>query len=300
MRTHIPGVLLSGCVLFSAGWTRAEPYQTEAARPILSEDHLPRLRPVLKGALYRSGTPSEEALNFLCESGWKRVYSLYGEYTTQTGPRNQNMLRHGRDRRTCASTEGQRAIEWRAAPSSRMRNLPTIFRDIVDSVRNPDRGPVLVHCWNGLHYAGMVSALALRQFCGLTAEQAEAYWKANANRGANYPLIVENLHKFKPIADLALTAEEQQAVCPNLTKSYLVTPEAFAPTPLPGAMAAFGSSAPAEAVTRASETAMPMTPLLDTGRRTNGYVPATATPLGPPAKSQNTSSNRTAGSPSKG
>jgi hypothetical protein len=278
----------------------AEPYQTEAARPILSEEHLPRLRPVLRGALYRSGTPSEEALAYLCESGWKRVYSLYGEFTTQTGPKNQAMLRHGRDRRTCVSSEGQRALEWRAAPSSRMRNLPTIFRDIIDSVRNPDRGPVLVHCWNGLHYAGMVSALALRQFCGLSAEQAEAYWKANANRGANYPLILQNLHSFKPLPDLTLTPEEQQAVCPDLSKSYIVTPEAFAPARLPGVMAAAGQPSP-EAVTHASEPVLPTLPSpLEPSRRGAGYVIPTAVPLGPAVKSPTTGTARAATNPGKG
>lgn len=183
----------------------------------------------MRGVLYRSGTPSEEALTYLCESGWKRVYSLYGEFTTHMGPRNINMLRHGRDQRECVAAAGRRQIEWRPAPSSRMRNLPTIFQDVIDSIRNPDRGPVLVHCWNGLHYAGMVSALALRQFCGLNAQQAEAYWRANANRGASYPLIIANLYSFKPLPNLSLTAEEQQAFCPNLAKGYLVTPEAFPP-----------------------------------------------------------------------
>jgi hypothetical protein len=260
---------LSGTLLLSAvGPALAEPYQSDGGRPLISEDHLPRLRPVLRGALYRSGTPSEEALNYLCEAGWKRVYSLYGEYTTQTGPRNQNMLRHGRDRRTCLADGGQRALEWRAAPSSRLRSLPVIFRDIIDTVRNPDRGPVLIHCWNGLHYAGMVSALALRQFCGLTAEQAEAYWRANANRGANYPLIIDNLRKFKPLPDLTLTTEEQLAVCPNLAKSYLVTTEAFAPVPLPGVVATAMQPQP-EAVTRASEQMLPLPlpgPLSDPNR----------------------------------
>lgn len=284
MRNHVIGVLLGSCVLLGGSLALAEPYQPETARPILSDDHLPRLRPVLRGALYRSGTPSEEALNYLCEAGWKRVYSLYGEYTTQTGPRNQNMLRHGRDRRVCSADGGQRAIEWRAAPSSRLRSLPAIFRDIVDSIRNPERGPVLIHCWNGLHYAGMVSALALRQFCGLSAEQAEAYWRANANRGANYPLIMANLRNFKPIADLTLTPEEQQSVCPNLAKGYLVTAEAFAKVPPPGVMASAGAPASPEAVTRESEhlpLAMPP-PLLEPSRRTTGYVTPTAAPLGQP------------------
>lgn len=300
MRIPLLDILLSGCVLLWTGSTFAEPYQTEAARPILSDDHLPRLRPVLRGALYRSGTPSEEALTYLCESGWKRVYSLYGEYTTQTGPRNQNMLRHGRDRRFCSAADGQRALEWRPAPSSRLRSLPTIFRDIIESVRNPDRGPVLVHCWNGLHYAGMISALALRQFCGLSAEQAEAYWRANANRGANYPLIIANLRNFKPLPDLNLTADERQTVCPNLSKSYLVTPEAFAPQlPGQGVMAAAGPTPAAEAVTRASEQALPM-PLMDSTPRSSRYVMPASTPLVPTSKHPSSHTDRAAIRPGKG
>lgn len=286
----------------SAGTAVAEPYQTEASRPILSEDQLPRLRPVMRGVLYRSGTPSEEALAYLCEAGWKRVYSLYGEYTTQTGPRNQNMLRHGRDRRSCQSGSDQRSLEWRAAPSSRLRSLPTIFNDIVESVRNPDKGPVLVHCWNGLHYAGMVSALALRQFCGFSAEQAEAYWRANANRGANYPLIIANLRSFKPYPNLALTSEEQQSVCPNINKGYLVTAESFAPVPLRGVVADAGTP---EALTRASQPVTPVTlplpmPLGEPPRRATGYGPASAVPLGTPAKPSSSSVEPAGARPGKG
>lgn len=224
---------------------------------------------MLRGVLYRSGTPSEEALTYLCESGWKRVYSLYGEFTTHLGPRNINMLRHGRDQRECVSAVGPRQIEWRPAPSSRMRNLPAIFQDVIDSIRNPERGPVLVHCWNGLHYAGMVSALALRQFCGLSPQQAEAYWRANANRGANYPLIIANLYSFKPLPNLTLTPEEQQVFCPNLAKGYVVTPDAFPPLERPldnrneGRSATVASNAPVPGLST------PATP---------AYLPATRDP----------------------
>ncbi len=197
--------------------TRHEPVVT--VEPL---DHLPRLRPVLRGAMYRSGTPSEAALAHLCERGWKRVYSLYGEHTTQTGPRNVNMLRTGRDVRSCQQDGSPRSIEWRSAPSARLRTLPNIFKDVLESIRNPEKGPVLVHCWNGLHYAGMVSALALRQFCGFSAEQAEAYWRANANRGASYPLIIQNLYSFKPIPGLSLTPTEQQALCPDVSGGYML------------------------------------------------------------------------------
>lgn len=198
------------------------PPRTEPTLPSEPLDHLPRLRPVLRGALYRSGTPSEAALSRLCERGWKRIYSLYGEHTTQTGPRNINMLRSGRDQRTCHTDGSPRVIEWRSAPSARLRTLPGILKDVLESVRHPEQGPVLVHCWNGLHYAGMISALALRQFCGFSGEQAEAYWRTNANRGANYPVIISNLHNFKRIADLNLTTQEQAVFCPNISHGYLL------------------------------------------------------------------------------
>lgn len=259
----------------------SEPRHTEvqhhSSHPT-SDEQLPRLRPVLKGALFRSGTPSETGLAHLCETGWKRVYSLYGEHTTQAGPRNQNMLRHGRDTRTCQSERGQRTIEWRPAPSARMRSLPAIFADVLESVRSPDKGPVLVHCWNGLHYAGMVSALALRQFCGFTAEQAEAYWRANANRGANYPLIIDNLYKFKPIANLSLTPEEQAVICPDPSKGFLVSAEAFTGAPMNTRVAVTDPSAlsgpPVPPLRQAgsSET-------LEIPRRGNAYTPPAPSPL---------------------
>jgi hypothetical protein len=258
-------------------------------RSVNPEEHLPRLRPVLKGALYRSGTPSDPALQALCESGWKRVYSLYGEHTTQTGPRTSSMLRHGRDVRTCqAENGGQRSLEWRSAPSSRMRNLPAIFADIIDSVRNPDHGPVLVHCWNGLHYAGMVSALALRQFCGLTTEQAEAYWRANANRGANYPLIIANLQSFKPIPDLMLTPEEQAAVCPDLSKSYLINADARtgALTPSKYASAAHSSAAGRSSLEGKERERDKDGAGSETPRRNPEYVPAQPVQLDVPRSPQ--------------
>ncbi|HMU38933.1 MAG TPA: hypothetical protein PKE31_07955 [Pseudomonadota bacterium] len=203
-------------------------HRMSRSEPILTVDaldYLPRLRPVLRGVMYRSGTPSEAALSRLCERGWKRVYSLYGEHTTQTGPRNVSMIRTGRDVRSCQTDGSARLLEWRSAPSARLRTLPGILRDVLDSIRKPEKGPVLVHCWNGLHYAGMVSALALRQFCGFTGEQAEAYWRANANRGATYPVIIANLHSFKPIPGLSLTPKEQQTLCPDLAQGYLVPPD---------------------------------------------------------------------------
>ncbi len=189
-----------------------KPFATQAR-----DTDFPRLRMVLKGVLYRSGSPSESGLSLICREGWKRVYSLYGERTTDHGPHNQAMMARGLDERRCEPLKGtSRVLEWRAATAKPHHSIPHILSDVRDTIRDPAQGPVLVHCWNGLHYAGMVSALALRQFCGLGPDAAEAYWRATANRGANYPSLVQHIRDFRPSAGLVLSPAERKRVCPNL------------------------------------------------------------------------------------
>lgn len=191
-----------------------------AGRRSRTDPDLPRLRPVLTGVLYRSGTPSEAGLTRLCQQGYKRIYSLYGARISDKGPQNPAMLARGQDSRSCVvkgdAHTPTRTLEWHAAPASRGRNVPRILRDVLDSVRDPSRGPVLVHCWNGLHYAGMVSAMALRQFCGATPDTAEAYWRATANRDANYPHVIRNIRAFRPLPGLSFSPEERARLCPPL------------------------------------------------------------------------------------
>ncbi len=211
----------------SRGPARAHQPEPDVAalRGAAQEPDLPRLRPVLRGVLYRSGSPTEAGLQKMCRNGWKRVYSLYGERTTDHGPKNSAMIERGLDERRCEVEGKERVLEWRSAPSSRMRSLPHIFEDIVSTVRDPSQGPVLVHCWNGLHYAGLVSAMALRQFCGLNADDAEAYWRANANKNANYPGLVRHVREFRPLPGYSLTAAERRRVCPTLRNGLVASAE---------------------------------------------------------------------------
>lgn len=185
----------------------------------IRDAELPRLQVVLRGALYRSGTPSETGLTQMCQEGWKRAYSLYGDRTSQFGPRNAPMAERGFDQRQCTIKDGKggrpRTFEWRSAFSGRQRSLPHIFQDIVDTVRNPAQGPVLVHCWNGLHYAGMVGAMALRQFCGFSADEAETYWRANTRNADNYPRVIQHLREFQRYAGFNLTPAERKRICPG-------------------------------------------------------------------------------------
>jgi hypothetical protein len=198
---------------------RSEP--TVTVEPL---DHLPRLRPVLRGALYRSGTPSEAALSHLCERGWKRVYSLYGEHTTQTGPRNVNMLRYGRDVRSC-QTEGSArsdrvALGTLGPAADAAQYLPRCAREHSQSRQRAGAGSLLERTALRRDGIGVGAASVLWVFC----EQAEAYWRANANRGASYPLIMANIHNFKPIAWSVTDSAEQRALCPMSRRATCYRP----------------------------------------------------------------------------
>ena len=84
------------------------------------------------------------------------------------------------------------------------------------AVRDPAQGPVLVHCWNGLHSAGMIAAMALRQFCGVSGEDAANYWLATTSHASAYPYMVDHIREFRPLQGYSLTAEERRRVCPDL------------------------------------------------------------------------------------
>jgi hypothetical protein len=125
------------------------------------------------------------------------------------------MQRRGYDEHRCTLPTGEvRTLPWIASPSSRQRNLPGLLRDVLESAARPDRGPILIHCWNGLHYAGMVAALVLRQLCGFSTEEAEAYWWATTRQGADYPHVIRRIRRFHPLPGFALTDEQRQRLCP--------------------------------------------------------------------------------------
>jgi hypothetical protein len=73
----------------------------------------------------------------------------------------------------------------------------------------------LVHCWNGYHASGVASAIALRQFCGLSADEAVTCWTTTAT-----PLeerakarSLAQIRNFKRRGSLAISPQQKQAVC---------------------------------------------------------------------------------------
>jgi len=166
-------------------------------------------RPVLSGVLYRSGFSggdksrtgmSTSQRTSLCESGFDMAfYADFGK-NTQYG------------RTSC----GSGTLDYAAARSSRPAE---VMQAIYDTIKDPGKGPVLVHCMWGVHASGALSAMALVQFCGWSEERAKAYWD-DARNGAPCSngcdaWIDAKFERFDFNPALRITDAERSAICPK-------------------------------------------------------------------------------------
>jgi hypothetical protein len=77
--------------------------------------------------------------------------------------------------------------------------------------------PIYTHCWNGWHASGYISAVALRQFCDFTAEQAVQYWidGTDSVANSNYPTIKTAIKEFTPYPEFQISSEIKSKICPQ-------------------------------------------------------------------------------------
>lgn len=178
------------------------------------------MREVLKGVLYRGGANNlfnkygkrrnqnplpKIGLDNLCKEGF--AYSFY-MYTTnfKTDPPQVS----------CRSIRGDNTLNYlQLSFNKKQKEMLTLIRAaILDS----SKGPIYLHCWNGWHASGYMSALALRQFCGVSVDTAIAYWNANTDgvNGPGYDKIRKAVAAFQPYAELNVDVATQQRICPDL------------------------------------------------------------------------------------
>ena len=180
-------------------------------------------RVVLNGLVYRGGANNAfnrhgvrnnsnplppEGLKNLCEEGFSESVYLYPtRYSTDPSSLN------------CQSRRGEsNTLKYaQLSPLASDAAAKSILKIVNDHLNNPmTHGPLYLHCWNGWHASGYISALILRQFCGMSAEDSVAYWNRNTdgvNKGPSYERIRTKLRKFVPYADMSLPAELKAKVC---------------------------------------------------------------------------------------
>lgn len=180
------------------------------------------VREVLKGVLYRGGAnnvfnkhgtrpnqnplPNEGLVN-LCQEGFSNAVYLY--------PENYNTAPH---EETCKSIHGRSNwIYYIQRTGLDEVQAHSVLELVYQTINGYSSGPLYVHCWNGWHASGFVSALSLRQFCGFSGKQAVNYWNANTdgNNGTEYNSVRQKIRDFIPDPSLNITSTMQKQLCPS-------------------------------------------------------------------------------------
>jgi hypothetical protein len=166
----------------------------------------------MPGVLLRGGSRgaralSEEQLQRLCEDGVGHAI-----YTYDTGFKQAPA-------RTCIRKDGKPGrIEYSYFRFLDSAGISASMKAIHNSIINPAAGSVFVHCWNGWHASGEIAAMALKQFCDYTDEQAISNWKENiGDKGnlPNYGRVLARIRNFQPDAQLRIGLQAQRSVCPR-------------------------------------------------------------------------------------
>lgn len=102
----------------------------------------------------------------------------------------------------------------------------TFFEEVDALIRSEKKEPLYIHCWNGWHQSGMLSAFTLMQFCELNNQQALKYWEQNTD-GAfkGYPHVKSQILQFKPFPEFKTDSATRARICPCMTESILKTKE---------------------------------------------------------------------------
>ena len=172
-------------------------------------DGMAFFRPVLDGVLYRAGFSggdkkhtglSNAQRENLCNAGFSNAY--YIDFGSKTDFKTTD----------CGSNQ----LSYHKGSSNSAHD---IMQGIHSIIKEPNKGPALVHCMWGVHSSGSISAMALMQFCGWSEDKAKTYWEQarnNANCSGGCDKWIDSKFKnFKVDPSLTISSEEQQRICPK-------------------------------------------------------------------------------------
>ena len=180
-------------------------------------------RVVLKGVVYRGGANNkwhrteprsnanplpDDGLQNLCVEGFRHSYYLY-DTNFDSAP----------DRVTCETAmNSDHSLRYFQMSSIDDSQTYELLGAVYETIKDPSLGPVYIHCWNGWHASGRVAAKILRQFCGLSPEEAVEYWDSNTdgnNLEKKYESIRNDIREFSPYPEFEITEKEAALVCPE-------------------------------------------------------------------------------------
>lgn len=182
------------------------------------------LRPILHGVAYRGGANNyfhkenkrnnhnplpDDGIRNLCEEGFSNSVYLY---------RNNFETAAAKD--TCSCVNGAyNVMDYSQLDYFDDQHIRTMLEMVHASIVDDKVGPVYLHCWNGWHASGLISAIILKQFCGYSSWDAVNYWDLGtdgANKSPRYQKIREMIKNFEPYEDLIVTDSIGNLICPEM------------------------------------------------------------------------------------
>ncbi len=177
------------------------------------------MRVILHGVAYRGGAnnhynkflkrdnhnplPHEGLIN-LVNQGFSRAIYLYSKNFNSS-------------EKIFVNDSGTDTLYYLQNSGMNRNDLKSIMFMVLDVIQNKDTGPIYLHCWNGWHQSGYISAAILMQFCDLTNEQALRYWNLNTD-GVNkgYENVKRLVSTFEPFKDIKIDDNTKKIICPCL------------------------------------------------------------------------------------
>jgi len=185
------------------------------------------VRAVFPGLLYRGGGNNLDlkdsipkyyvqnplpyyAIDNLYDAGFNKIYYLYSKNFTQ--------------RYDSLKIDSLRSIglEYDCRPVISDTFLMEFYADLLERVNNNtanEKEKVYIHCWNGWHQSGMLSALSLMQFCDFNSTQALKYWElCTENNYKGYNNVRTRIKEYVPLQGYEFTAGQKKMLCPCMTE----------------------------------------------------------------------------------
>ena len=95
-----------------------------------------------------------------------------------------------------------------------IQELDSILNIVYHSITD-NKGPVYLHCWNGWHQSGYISAILLKQFCNYNTKMSIRYWEECADSWVvGYDAVRKRIERFSKLEKYAISVDVSEVICP--------------------------------------------------------------------------------------
>lgn len=175
------------------------------------------MRTILFGVAYRGGANNyyhksdkrdnhnplpDDGLQNLCNQGFSSAIYLYSTNFIDS-------------KRIYINQKTKDTLKYIQNSGMSRKTMKDIMLKVYNVIKNPQLGPVYLHCWNGWHQSGYISAAILMQFCKYSNDQAYQYWLDNTD-GVNkgYENVKNLVKNFKTFDDISIDDSIRTEICP--------------------------------------------------------------------------------------